>query len=115
MLPPPVFQTNPQRHALHEGTWSDDRDGKRAGVGYGPLHPQYDTVYDAEENFELLFEYKLDPSIRQKPPGKNPEKPKIDMPNRVKGAELFDPVEYMKRDMIEGIFGAEEAKNHQLH
>ena len=39
----------------------------------------------------------------------------MDMPNRTKGAELFDPVEYMKRNMIEGIFGAEEAKNHQLH
>ena len=28
---------------------------------------------------------------------------------------MFDPVEYKKRDMIEGIFGAEESKNHQLH
>ena len=40
---------------------------------------------------------------------------KKDMPNRAKGAELFDPAEYAKRGMIEGIFGAEEAKNHQLH
>ena len=40
---------------------------------------------------------------------------KNDTPNRAKGAEMFDPAEYAKRDMIEGIFGAEEAKNHQLH
>ena len=33
-----------------------------------------DTAYDAEEDFKLLFEQKLDPNIMQRPPGKNPEK-----------------------------------------
>ena len=75
----------------------------------GPSTHSCDTAYDAEENFKLLFEHKLDPNIRQRPPGKNPEKSTMDMPNRAKGAELFDPVECMKRNMIEGIFGAEEA------
>ena len=38
-----------------------------------------------------------------------------DSPYRRKGAEVFDHIEYRKRDMIEGIFGAEETKNRQLH
>ena len=79
------------------------------GLDMGPSTHSCDTAYDAEENFKLLFEHELDPNIRQRPPGKNPEKSAMDMPNRAKGAELFDPVEYMKRNMIEGIFGAEEA------
>ena len=83
-------------------------------MGYGSSTHSCDTAYDAEENFKLLFEHKLDPNIRQRPPDKNPEK-STDIPNRAKGAELFGPVEYMKRDMIGGIFGAEGAKNHQLH
>ena len=68
-----------------------------------------DTAYDAGEDFKLLFDHKLDPNIGQIPPGKNPEKPKKSMPNRVKGAEVLDTAEYAKRDMIEGIFGAGEA------
>ncbi|MCE2509129.1 MAG: hypothetical protein J4G04_07550 [Nitrosopumilaceae archaeon] len=28
---------------------------------------------------------------------------------------MFDDIEYRKRNMIEGIFGAGEAKNHRLH
>ena len=79
------------------------------GLDMGSSTHSCDTAYDAEENFELLFEHKLDPNIGQRPPGKNPEKSKEDTPNRAKGAEMFDPVEYKKRDMIEGIFGAEEA------
>ena len=79
------------------------------GLDMGTSIHSCDTAYDAEENFELLFEHKLDPNIRQRPPGKNPEKSKEDTPNRAKGAEMFDPVEYKKRDMVEDIFGAEEA------
>ena len=75
----------------------------------GPSTHSCDTVYDAEENLKLRFEHKLDLNIRQRHPGKNPEKSTVDMPNRAKGAELSDPVEYMKRNMIEGIFWAEDA------
>ena len=85
---------------------------KEQKLDMGPSTHSCDTAYAAEENFKLLFEQKLDPNIRQRPPSKNPRR---DIPNRVKGAEMFDPAEYAKRDMIEGIFGAEEAKNHQLH
>ena len=85
------------------------------GLDAGHSTHSCDTAYGAEEDFKLLFEHKSDPNIRQGPPSKNPEKSKKGMPNRAKGAELFDPVEYMKRDMIEGIFGAGEAKNHQHH
>ena len=86
---------------------------KEQELDMGPSTHSCDAAYDAEENFKPLFEHKLDPNIRQRPPGKNPEKK--DMPNRAKGAEMFDPVEYAKRDMIGGIFGAEEATPLPVH
>ena len=85
------------------------------GLDMGPSTHSCDAAYDSEEIFVLLFDYGLTPNIKQRSPGKNPEKSKEEIPNRAKGAELFDPVESTKRNMIEGIFGAEEAKNHQLH
>ena len=75
------------------------------GLDMGPSTHSCDIAYDAEENFKLLFEHKLDHNIRQRPLGKNPEKSTMDMPNRAKGAELFDPVEYMKRNMMRAYSG----------
>ena len=40
----------------------------------GPSPHSCDTAYDAEENFRLPFEHKLDPNTGQRPPGRNPEK-----------------------------------------
>ena len=37
------------------------------------------------------------------------------MPNRRKAARLFNRDEYPLRDLIEGIFGAEERRRHRLH
>ena len=34
---------------------------------------------------------------------------------RKKAAGLYDPYEYMTRALIEGVFGAEESRRHQLH
>ena len=50
------------------------------------------------------------PNIKQRKDAVNRGKP-----NRRKAAEIFDEQEYRKRAMIERIFGAEEAKRHQLH
>ena len=50
------------------------------------------------------------PNIKQRKDAANRGKP-----NRRKAAEIFDEQEYRKRATIEGIFGAEEAKRHQLH
>ena len=47
---------------------------KEQKLDMGPSAHSCDTAYDAEEDFKLLFEQKLDPNIRQRPPGKNPEK-----------------------------------------
>ena len=47
---------------------------KEQKLDMGPSTHSCDTAYDAEEDFKLLFEQKLDPNIRQRPPGKNPEK-----------------------------------------
>ena len=50
------------------------------------------------------------PNIKQRKDAANRGKP-----SRKKAARLFDQDEYRKRGMIEGVFGAEEAKRHQLH
>ena len=52
----------------------------------------------------------LFPNIRQRKDAVNRGKP-----GRKKAAGLFDQDKYRKRGMIEGVFGAEEAKRHQLH
>ena len=52
----------------------------------------------------------LFPNIRQRKDAVNRGKP-----GRKKAAGLFGQDECRKRGMIEGVFGAEEAKRHQLH
>ena len=69
-----------------------------------------DRGYDSDENCEMLFEMGFIPNIRQRKDAVNRGKP-----GRKKAARLFGQDEYRKRGMIEGAFGAEEAKRHQLH
>ena len=69
-----------------------------------------DKGYDSDENCEMLFEMGFIPNIKQRKDAVNRGKP-----SRSKAARLFDQNEYRKRGMIEGVFGAEEAKRHQLH
>ena len=69
-----------------------------------------DRGYDSDENCRKVFDMGMVPNIRQRRNAVNSDKP-----DRRRAAEIFDPQEYKKRPMIEGIFGAEEAKNHQLH
>ncbi len=49
------------------------------------------------------------PNIKQRKDAKNRDKP-----NRRKAAEMFDGVVYRLWGMIEGVFGAEEPRRHQL-
>ena len=69
-----------------------------------------DKGYDSDENCEMLFEMGLIPNIKQRRDAVNRGKP-----SRSKAARLFNQDEYRKRGMIEGVFGAEETKRHQLH
>ena len=69
-----------------------------------------DKGYDSDENCETLFEMGFIPNIRQRRDAVNRGKP-----GRKKAAGLFGQDECRKRGMIEGVFGAEEAKRHQLH
>lgn len=87
----------------------------RQGLDLGPSTHNCDAGYDPEDNFALVFGLGMTPNIKQRRPPRHRSAPEQDSPYRRKGAEVFDETEYRKRDMIEGIFGAEEAKNHQLH
>ena len=69
-----------------------------------------DRGYDSDKNCGKVLGMGMIPNIKQRKDAVNRGKP-----NRRKAAEIFDEQEYRKRAMIEGIFGAEEAKRHQLH
>ena len=69
-----------------------------------------DRGYDSDENCKEVLQMQMLPNIKQRKDATNRGKP-----YRKKAAELFDENEYKKRALIEGIFGAEEARGHQLH
>ena len=58
----------------------------------------------------LIFEMGMTPNIKQRKNAISRGKP-----HRKKAAGLFDGEEYKERSMIEGVFGAEETRRHQLH
>ena len=69
-----------------------------------------DRGYDSDENCAALFWSGMSPNIRQ-------WKDAVDRgkPSRKKAETILDRDEYRKRPLIEGIFGAEESRRHQLH
>ena len=69
-----------------------------------------DRGYDSDRNCGKVLGMGMIPSIKQRKDAVNRGKP-----SRRKAARLFDQDEYRKRGMIEGVFGAEETKRHQLH
>ena len=69
-----------------------------------------DRGYDSDPNCADLFLLDMTPNIRQRMDAINRGKP-----SRKKAAALFNGDEYKKRALIEGIFGAEETRRHQLH
>ena len=83
---------------------------RRQGLDLSGCFFDEDKGYDSDENCEMLFEMGFIPNIKQRKDAVNRGKP-----SRSKAARLFDQDEYRKRGMIEGVFGAEGAKRHQLH
>ena len=68
-----------------------------------------DRGYDSDQNFMFLFMFGMIPNIKQRKDAKNKE-----TPHRKEAAKVFDQEEYTTRSHVEGIFGAEETRNHQL-
>jgi len=69
-----------------------------------------DGAYDGEANYELLYNMNIHPNIRQREGSVN----KI-LRYRKRASKEFDVGVYHYRGLIEGIFGAEEKADHQLH
>ena len=68
-----------------------------------------DREYDSDDNCERLFWMGMIPNIKQRKDAVNRGKPSMK-----KAARMFNDNEYRKRSLIEGIFGAEETRGHQL-
>ena len=81
---------------------------KKYGVDLAGSIFNGDKGYDGERNFESLFCICVLPNIKQRT---NAKKGK----NRKKAAKIFNASIYHYRGLIEGIFGAEETKHHQLY
>lgn len=81
---------------------------KKYGVDLAGSIFNCDKGYDGERNFESLFCIYVLPNIKQRT---NAKKGK----NRKKAAKIFNASIYHYRWLIEGIFGAEETKHHQLY
>ena len=83
---------------------------KRQGLSPGPAVFNADRGYDSDYNCGMLFEIGMIPNIKQRTASANRGKP-----SRSRAARLFNKDQYGQRGMIEGIFGGEESKRHQLH
>jgi hypothetical protein len=74
-----------------------------------------DRGYDADSIFKKLYELKMFPNIKQRETQKGPKgKGHRRLRCRMKAAKSFDVELYHYRGLIEGIWGAEEAKGHSL-
>ena len=91
---------------------------RRMLEGFPPLPGSVfdaDTGFDVEKNFELLYQLKMLPNIKQRgPPDEGKKKPHKKLRFRIRAAEEFDVELYHHRGLIEGIFGAEETDGHRL-
>ncbi len=85
-------------------------EAKRQGLLAGPSILHADRGYDSDHNCQILFEMWITPNIKQRRGSVNRGKP-----YRSKAAKIFDEEEYHQRGMMDGIFGGEESKRHQLH
>lgn len=88
---------------------------KKFGFDFSGQYFNADRGYDSEENFRELFASGMIPNIKQR----KYKSQKNSQSNSAKtyraiAAKMFDPKVYKKRSLIEGIFGAEETRRHQL-
>ena len=91
MLPPMLYKMR-RRHLLP-----------------GPSVFYADRGYDSNYSCQILFEMRVTPNIKQRSSSVNRGKP-----YRSKAAKIFDE-KCRQHGIIEGIFGGEESKRHQLH
>lgn len=73
-----------------------------------------DRAYDSDLNCAMAFDMEMIPNIKQRGSVHGNRRSR-GRPSRRRAAGLYDPEEYKLRGMIEGIFGAEEARGHRLH
>ncbi len=74
-----------------------------------------DKGFDAEKNFERIYQLLMHPNIKQIARQKGPKGPgRKRLHYRTRAAREFDPIIYRWRGMIEAIFGAEESDEHNL-
>ena len=66
--------------------------------------------YGSKSNCEEMFQMDISPNIRQRKGTANRSKP-----NKGKAAMMFNSSGHRWRPLIEGAFGAEETRRHQLH
>ena len=86
----------------------------KAGLDLSGRTFNADRGYDSDANCASVFDMDMNPNIKQRSFGKD-AKSNRGKPNRKKAAKIYDPEEYKKRGMVEGIFGAEETRGHSLH
>ena len=86
--------------------------GEMGRQGLSPGLPVFhaDRGYDSNYNCQILFEMGIVPNIKQRGGAVSHGKP-----YRSRAAKIFDEEEYHQRGVIEGVFGGEESKRHQLH
>ena len=70
--------------------------------------------YDSDQNCEAVFDMGMLPNILQRKSENSGDRRNVGKPSRRRAGEMFDPVRYQKRKMIEWIFGAEESSNRRL-
>ena len=83
---------------------------KRQDLLPGPSIFHADRGYDSNHNCRILFEIGMIPNIKQRNTGVSRHRS-----DRGRAARIFDEEAYHQRGMIEGVFGGEESKRHQLH
>ena len=83
---------------------------KRHGLLFGPSVLHADRGCDSNHNCQVPFEMGIAPNIKQRTRSANRGKP-----YRSRAARIFGETGYRQRGTIEGIFGGEESKRHQLH
>ena len=83
---------------------------KRRGYDVAGRRFSADRGYDSDANCRAVFEMGMIPNLKQRDNAVS-----RGLPYRKKAARIYDPEEYKKRGMCEGVFGAEEARGHRLH
>ena len=83
---------------------------KRRGFDFAGCVFDGNNGYDSDYNCELLLEMGMTPNIKQRKGAFSRGKQ-----HRKKAAGMFDGEEYKEMSLIEGVFGADDARRHPSH